>query len=200
MTIYISQIWHLWQISFPDILHFMTFDILWHLIFCNIWYFMTFNISQHFIIHDSLHFSFHDIWHFMPFSFDDILHLMTIYIWLYLTFDDILHLMTFYIWWHLTFDDIWWHLTWRLMTVLTLMTCQFRLLIPKWVKCSVDRFAILLKKIHAYLKFGAHATHGVGVKFFKWEEFFPYLTRKEPLWNLVECVLFHTQWVIVQSV
>ena len=53
--------------------------------------------------------------------------------------------------------------------------------------------------IHTYLKFGAHATHGVGVKFFKWEEFFPYLTRKEPLWNLVECVLFHTQCVILHT-
>ena len=56
-----------------------------------------------------------------------------------------------------------------------------------------------LQKPCPYLKFGAHATHDVGVKFFKWEEFFPYLTRKEPLWNLVECVLFHTQCVILHT-
>ena len=29
--------------------------------------------------------------------------------------------------------------------------------------------------------------------------FFPYKTRKEPLWNLVECVLFHTQCVILYT-
>ena len=45
---------------------------------------------------------------------------------------------------------------------------------------------------YTYLIFVAHATHGVGVKILKWEEFFPYLTRKEPLWNIVECVLFDT--------
>ena len=36
-----------------------------------------------------------------------------------------------------------------------------------------------------YLIFVANATNGVSVKILKWEEFFPYLTRKEPLWNLV---------------
>ncbi len=50
-----------------------------------------------------------------------------------------------------------------------------------------------------YLIFVANATNGVSVKILKWEEFFPYLTRKEPLWNLVECVLFHKQYVILNT-
>ena len=37
----------------------------------------------------------------------------------------------------------------------------------------------------SHLIFVANATNGVSVKILKWEEFFPYLTRKEPLWNLV---------------
>ena len=45
-------------------------------------------------------------------------------------------------------------------------------------------------RVQTYLIFGANATNGVSVKILKWEEFFPYLTRKEPLWNIVECVLF----------
>ena len=38
-----------------------------------------------------------------------------------------------------------------------------------------------------HLIFVANATNGVSVKILKWEEFFffPYLKRKEPLWNLV---------------
>ena len=36
-------------------------------------------------------------------------------------------------------------------------------------------------------------------KKFKVREIFPYLTRKEPLWNLVECVLFHTQRLILHK-
>ena len=52
----------------------------------------------------------------------------------------------------------------------------------------------------SYLIFFAHATHGVGVKILKWEEFVPYLTRKEPLWNLVKCVLFHTVCYFTQCV
>ena len=56
------------------------------------------------------------------------------------------------------------------------------------------------KAFAAYLIFVANATNGVSVKILKWEEFFPYLTRKEPLWNLVECVLFHKQCVILHTI
>ena len=51
------------------------------------------------------------------------------------------------------------------------------------------RIIFSFRFVRAYLIFVAHATHGVGVKIKKWEEFFPFLTQKEPLWNLVECVL-----------
>ena len=47
-----------------------------------------------------------------------------------------------------------------------------------------------------YLIFVTHATHGVSVKKWKWEEFFPYWTRKGSLCNLIDGVLCHTQCVI----
>ena len=66
-------------------------------------------------------------------------------------------------------------------------------------KCT---FAKNAPRIPSYLKFGAHATHGVGVKFSKWEEFFPYLTQKEPLWNFVishiMCDFTHNEYFFTQ--
>ena len=56
-----------------------------------------------------------------------------------------------------------------------------------WCQPSVVK--ILDFVLSSYLIFVANATNSVSVKILKWEEFFPYLTRKEPLWNLV--ISFH---------